>query len=661
MASVAELESAMIGAVDKLADETALLNQLRQSPSLDADLLGHINNWRRYNGYRAKAIVNLQRLLELRQTESRQPMQKALAAMSRVASGETVATMISLKMVRTIQTRQTRLLIRDLDDDDGESVEPNLIQLKAKPTLDEDEIDETVVMDETIRTPKLTMPNIQVSTVQKSNVPHLALDEPMMSPIMAMPGNYVSSDCTSDSDEVLPRPSSRYRPRAQQQRAPGLVKSISESAIGTPKMKTIMAKKRGTNVLTPRGNERKKQRSKENTVNEDKPKARAGRPPKTRVPMASGRIRTGSSTRSASRSPTGSSGMTKTKSLFDLKSNLFQDSHAKSSLFDSPAKKTVDDKRAEFNQRQRAAEERQRQKKEELEAERKRRAKEKEDKRLRVKARQEQKDKELEEKRIKLNDEKQKQTKTNGKLGKLKKQREQQHAREEEQSAFAVNDSMCMNRQRVRELEEAQKIARQEEEERIREHQLNQQKQKLPMPIVAHQEANLEETIIINKKPLAAKQAETIQVTPKMTAKDVQKLSSSYEITPRGSDKPNKSTAENYNIDDLSSGDETDDDEQPKKTVPQWAQKYQMLISVKNQYSTRGDHSEMFAGCYAHQDRLVDLCDVFGSMVRPNRRRALQHRETAVWAPMVDVQRPLDRTLNLDVSCFPGEEPRAMN
>ena len=57
------------------------------------------------------------------------------------------------------------------------------------------------------------------------------------------------------------------------------------------------------------------------------------------------------------------------------------------------------------------------------------------------------------------------------------------------------------------------------------------------MPIVAHQEANLEETIIINKKPLAAKQAETIQVTPKMTAKDVQKLSSSYEITPRGSDK----------------------------------------------------------------------------------------------------------------------------
>ena len=85
----------------------------------------------------------------------------------------------------------------------------------------------------------------------------------MMSPITAAPGITLSSDCTSDSDEVLPRPSSRYRPKTQQQqRAPGLVKSISESAIGTPKMKTILAKKRANNVLTPRGNERKKQRSK---------------------------------------------------------------------------------------------------------------------------------------------------------------------------------------------------------------------------------------------------------------------------------------------------------------------------------------------------------------------------------------------------------------
>jgi len=32
------------------------------------------------------------------------------------------------------------------------------------------------------------------------------------------------------------------------------------------------------------------------------------------------------------------------------------------------------------------------------------------------------------------------------------------------------------------------------------------------------------------------------------------------------------STEENYNVDDLSSGDETDNDENPRKTVPRWAQ-----------------------------------------------------------------------------------------
>ena len=49
---------------------------------------------------------------------------------------------------------------------------------------------------------------------------------------------------------------------------------------------------------------------------------------------------------------------------------------------------------------------------------------------------------------------------------------------------------------------------------------------------------NLEETIIITKKPLKETQQEA-QVTPKMTAKDTKQLSSSYDITPRGSDKVN--------------------------------------------------------------------------------------------------------------------------
>ena len=55
---------------------------------------------------------------------------------------------------------------------------------------------------------------------------------------------------------------------------------------------------------------------------------------------------------------------------------------------------------------------------------------------------------------------------------------------------------------------------------------------------------------------------------------------------------------------------------------------------------------------------MVDLDEVFGSMVKPNRRGRLKARETAAWQPMVEPRQLLDRTLNLDVSCYPGEEPQ---
>ena len=80
----------------------------------------------------------------------------------------------------------------------------------------------------------------------------------------------------------------------------------------------------------------------------------------------------------------------------------------------------------------------------------------------------------------------------------------------------------------MRELEEAQKAARQQEEERIRAHQQQAQKKKLPSPVVY----NPEETVIITKKPLR----DTAQVTPVMNKKSPPNQQS-YDITPRGADK----------------------------------------------------------------------------------------------------------------------------
>ena len=137
----------------------------------------------------------------------------------------------------------------------------------------------------------------------------------MMSPITApklrLPSTEDGECSLSDSDDEIAIPPSKLR---LQKKAPGLVKSISESAIGTPiqtsRLRPSGNSKRTANVLTPRGNERKKQRSKENPQDEKK----RGRPPKTRIGTAGSRAT--SSTRSSSRSPRA---FTKAKSMFDLK------------------------------------------------------------------------------------------------------------------------------------------------------------------------------------------------------------------------------------------------------------------------------------------------------------------------------------------------------
>jgi len=53
---------------------------------------------------------------------------------------------------------------------------------------------------------------------------------------------------------------------------------------------------------------------------------------------------------------------------------------------------------------------------------------------------------------------------------------------------------------------------------------------------------------------------------------------SNYEMTEEKVYLP--STEENYNVDDLSSNDETDDEENPRKTVPPWAKGVNMTVKV---------------------------------------------------------------------------------
>ncbi|TKR95683.1 hypothetical protein L596_009815 [Steinernema carpocapsae] len=82
-----------------------------------------------------------------------------------------------------------------------------------------------------------------------------------------------------------------------------------------------------------------------------------------------------------------------------------------------------------------------------------------------------------------------------------------------------------------------------------------------------------------------AQKAKKIQEAPKTPAQHALKQKNSradsYDLTPDKVYKPSSET--NYNIEDLSSADETDDEENPRKTVPSWAEKERIMKAARRQ------------------------------------------------------------------------------
>lgn len=97
---------------------------------------------------------------------------------------------------------------------------------------------------------------------------------------------------------------------------------------------------------------------------------------------------------------------------------------------------------------------------------------------------------------------------------------------------------------------------------------------------------------------------------------------SCYEITPAKTVKP--STADNYGIDDLSSDDETDDEEKPRKQIPKWAQP----ANVRRIRREQRRHPPMDIDEFFGVMHLPDLVAIF------SRQRASYKKRTssAVWS-----------------------------
>lgn len=125
---------------------------------------------------------------------------------------------------------------------------------------------------------------------------------------------------------------------------------------------------------------------------------------------------------------------------------------------------------------------------------------------------------------------------------------------------------------------------------------------------------------------------------------------------------PVKPVYTDYGLDDLGSGDETDEDDNPRKRVPEWASKEGLRQSVKTQYHRRVNHEDIFRGCYADKDRRVEFTEIFAEQLKDQAARMARinrRRETSVWdTTMQEPTALVDRTLDLDQSCYPPEEPR---
>lgn len=136
-----------------------------------------------------------------------------------------------------------------------------------------------------------------------------------------------------------------------------------------------------------------------------------------------------------------------------------------------------------------------------------------------------------------------------------------------------------------------------------------------------------------------------------------------YEMTPQGCDKweMNPSSQDNYNIDDLESGDETDDDERPRKQLPIWARSAALRSALKRQYRdvTKSIEKMQKVVFYAiNPNGAIELQNLFDHLAsdRARQKYRLPRRSSGQWTTMIEPPAVIDKTLNLEQSVYNGSQ-----
>ncbi|PAV67396.1 hypothetical protein WR25_23199 [Diploscapter pachys] len=183
-------------------------------------------------------------------------------------------------------------------------------------------------------------------------------------------------------------------------------------------------------------------------------------------------------------------------------------------------------------------------------------------------------------------------------MRRMKEDEEKKRLKEEQERLEKHKREMAAKREQERlERERKMQILQEEQERKLRqqkeekERKIKEEEERLKKLQQQQQQQKQQQQQPYNKHMLNVSQ------TP-VSQRDTSHIDQ-YEMTPDKVFKP--STDTNYCIDDLSSGDETDDDEHPRKQVPKWAEWEAVRRAVRELDSLA-----------------IDPQDVFGAVPEPN-------------------------------------------
>lgn len=195
--------------------------------------------------------------------------------------------------------------------------------------------------------------------------------------------------------------------------------------------------------------------------------------------------------------------------------------------------------------------------------------------------------------------------------------------RQEEERIRKEKEMLRQEEKRRLEAERAKIKKEMEEKERVR--QLEEKQQNI------QRESAADATFDITSQPMEMK-------TPKANSKPIatstpgimdatydMDTTNNYNMTATGADKIFLPSTENdYNIQDLASDDETDDEDAPKKQIPKWAQGLRLKQALRKQFasshSDQYDLNHLFPNAIARAENL-DLGQIFNQDLPKYKKR----------------------------------------